>query len=89
MTEQEMQKQVYNANARTYYYKRRVAELQKQIDELQELLDEKTTPGTNNISSTNELVLTKVSIAYRRSEKMNGALVPVNEEVYVAKDVTE
>lgn len=89
MTEQEMQKQITNANARTYYYKRRVAELQKQLDELQDLLDEKTTPGTNNISTTNELVLTKVSIAYRRSEKMNGALVPVNEEVYVAKDVTE
>ena len=89
MTEQEMQKQVYNANGRTYYYKRRVAELQKQIDELQQLLDEKTTPGTNNISTTKDLVLTKVSIAYRRSAKMGGALVPVNEEVYVAKDVTE
>ena len=89
MTEQEMQKQVYNAKMRTYYYKRRATELQKQLSELQDLLDEKTTPGTNNISTTNELVLTKVSIAYRRSKKLNGALVPVNEEVYVAKDVTE
>lgn len=83
MAYQTAEKRVKAADARTAYYKKQVKELKAEVKRLTELLDNATTPDTNKIGSTKQLLLTRVPVAYRRSTKMNGALIPVKDEMYV------
>ena len=87
MAHQTTQKLVNAANARTSYYKKQAKELKAEVKRLNELLDNATAPNTNKIGDAKQLLLTKVPIAYRRSTKMNGALIPVNtDEMYIVAE---
>jgi hypothetical protein len=86
MAHQTTQKLVNAANARTSYYKKQAKELKAEVKRLNELLDNATTPTTNKIGHSKQLLLTRVPIAYRRSTKMNGALIPVHDEMYVVAE---
>ena len=87
MAHQTTQKLINAANARTSYYKKQAKELKAEVKRLNELLDNATAPNTNKIGDAKQLLLTKVPIAYRRSTKMNGALIPVNtDEMYIVAE---
>jgi hypothetical protein len=86
MAHQTTQKLVNAANARTSYYKKQAKELKAEVKRLNELLDNATAPNTNKIGDAKQLLLTKVPIAYRRSTKMNGALIPVKDEMYIVAE---
>lgn len=86
MAYQTAEKRVKAADARTAYYKKQVKELKAEIKRLTNLLDDATTPDTNKIGTPKQLLLTKVPVAYRRSDKMNGALIPVQDEMYVVAE---
>lgn len=79
------EKDVAAANARTYYYKNKVKTLKQEVERLTILLDERTNPATTISPAKDQIMLTKVKIAFRRATVGNH-LIPVEHDIYVVTE---